>query len=393
MKLKSYFVYFLLAVLLFSCATPQKHVKRGQNSAAVYLAAKKLKRSNGKGDKHILALETAFNREKRNIFNRIEQLRLDGQPSSWVAIHNLYSQLDGMQRAIDPLLPLFIQREFRNANIQLTNINQDLAETRMKAAEYLYASGERLLAQNDKFAARQAFENFRQVKEFYSDFRDVDARLNEAYMKGQNNILIQYFNQTQMVIPQDFFNNLMLYDERLLNSQWTKFTKNKDDNIRYDYFIDVIINVIDIGPDQLRESTYTDTKLVQDGMRYVLDERGNVRKDADGNDMREPNMVNVTANVTMVDQTKVGTLTGAVVYKHANGQIFRSFPFREDLVFKNQFATFQGNRNALSDESLKRIGGRFIPFPSNLQLVMDASEIIKNKSLNLIKANTNLVLN
>jgi hypothetical protein len=389
----NYFLFFAIALLFFSCASPSKYVKQGNYNAAIYSATKKLRKSGGKGDKHIVALETAFNAEKRNMLNRIEQLQLEGQPSSWVTIHGLYSRLDGYQNAISPLLPLFIQRDFRNADIKLININNELNETKLKASEYLYASGERLLAENNKMAARQAYAKFRQVKDFYTDFKDVDAKINEAYNKGQNHILIQYFNQTQMVIPQDFFNNLMLYDERLLNSQWTKFTKVKDDNMTYDYLIDVVLNVIDIGPDQIRENTYTDTKLVQDGMKYVLDDRGNVKKDEEGNDVREPNMVNVMANVTMVDQTKVGTLTGTVMYKHGNGQAYRNFPFREDLVFKNQFATFQGNKDALSTESLKRVGGRFVPFPSNMQLVMDASEIIKNKSLNLIKANTNLVLN
>jgi hypothetical protein len=82
---------------------------------------------------------------------------------------------------------------------------------------------------------------------------------------------------------------------------------------------------------------------------------------------------------------------GTVVYANTKGNPIKSFPFREDLIFQNNFAVFQGNRDALSAESIKKIGGRFIPFPSDIQLVMNASEIIKNKTLHLIKANTTAV--
>lgn len=393
MKRFSSILLLFIVMILSGCASSQYFIKQGNYPAAIEFATQKLRKNPKKADKHILALEKAFNVEKTSILNRIEQLKLDGQPSSWVEIHKLYEQLDGYQKAIAPVLPLFIQSEFRNADIQLTNINQELADTKRNAAEFLYADGERLLAQNNKNSARQAFYNFRQVKEFFPNYKDVDVRLNESFSRGQNHVLIQYFNNTQMVIPEMFFTNLMAYDERQLNGEWTTFSKVQDNNIQYDYFVDVLISVIDIGPEQVRERTYTDTKTIQDGVKYVLDNKGNVKKDANGNDITEPNMINVSANVTQVDQTKVGTLTGAVIYKRGNGQTIKTFPFREDLVFQNFFATFQGNKNALSNESLKRVGGRFIPFPPDLQMVMDASEIIKNKTFNLIRANNNLVTN
>ena len=51
----------------------------------------------------------------------------------------------------------------------------------------------------------------------------------------------------------------------------------------------------------------------------------------------------------------------------------------------------QGDQRALSNESKKMIGGRPIPFPSDLQMVMDASELIKTNTINIIKSNVGLV--
>lgn len=387
------FVLIGCIIILSGCASSQYYLKQGNYPMAIEAATQKLRKNPKKADKHIMALEQAFKIERNNILNQIEQLRLEGQPSSWVKIYNLYEQLDRYQKAMAPVLPLFIRSEFRNADIELTNINQELADTKKKAAEFLYADGERLLTQNNKNAARQAFTNFRQVKDLFVTYKDIDTKLEESFAKGQNHVLIEYFNTTQMIIPEMFFTNLMAYDERQLNGEWTTFAKQKDSNRKYDYYVDVLISSIAISPEQVRESTYTDTKTVQDGVKYVLDNKGNVKKDAAGNDVTEPNMINVSANVTQVQQSKAGTLTGAVIYKNGNGQVIKTFPFREDLVFNNFFATFQGNKNALSSESLKKIGGRFVTFPPDMQMVMDASEIVKNKSFNLIRANNNLVMN
>lgn len=390
--MRTLFILFLagLTIELSSCSSSQYHLKQGNYDAAIHAAVKKLRRK-PTAQKDIRVLEAAYNAEKNAIFNRVEQLRLEGQPSSWVSIHRLYDRLDLYQKKVQPLLPLFLKKEFRNADIPITNINQELAETRMKASKFLFADGVRLMQQNNKFSAREAYYNFRQVKELTPDYEGIDEHLSEAYNKGQNHILIRYYNESHLIMPQAFMANLMQYDERLLNSEWAKFTKQEQDGQRFDYYVDVIIQNIQISPEQMRESQYTDTKQVEDGFKYVLDNNGNVKKDANGNDMKEPKYKTISAVVTQASQSKAGSLMGTVVYANSKGNPIKSFPFREDLIFQNNFAGFQGNREALSAESLKKIGGRFLPFPSDIQLVMDASEIIKNKSLHLIKANTNMV--
>lgn len=390
MKSFNFLIIVVILLSLTACSSAQYYLKQGNYDASILAAVKKLRRK-PTAQKDIRALEVAYNAEKNAIFNRVEQLRLEGQPSSWVSIHQLYDRLDLYQKSVQPLLPLFLKKEFKNADIPITNINQELAETRLKASKFLFADGERLMQQNSKNAAREAYYNFRQVKDLTPDFENIDARLTEAYNKGQNHILIRYFNESHLIMPQAFMVNLMQYDERMLNSEWAKFTKEEVDNIQYDYFVDVIIQNIQISPEQLRESQYTDTKEVEDGFKYILDSNGNVKKDADGNDMKEPKYKTISAVVTQTSQRKAGSLMGTVVYANTKGNPIKSFPFREDLIFQNNFAGFQGNRDALSAESLKKVGGRFLPFPSDIQLVMDASEIIKNKTLHLIRANAGAV--
>lgn len=383
----------MVTLLLSACTGANYYLKQGNYGAAINLAVQKLRKNPKKADKHILALETAWNTEKTKQLDRIEFLKLDGSPSAWIEIHDRYMDIDAYQQAIKPVLPLFIEKEFRNADIDLIDVNQELLDAKQKAAAFMYAKGEELLNRNTKLDAREAFAHFQKVKEYYGSYRDVDTRIEEAYNKGQNHVLIRYNNSSQMIIPQQFMNNLSQFDEKSLNSTWTKYHLDNQAITNFDYYIDVLIFQVNIGPEQVNSTQYTDEKQVQDGFQYVLDANGNVAKDSLGNDIKEPKYKTITATIYRTNQTKVGTLEGKVSYSRAGGNVFQSFPFQENLVFKNYFASFQGNKLALSPESKKIIGGQGVPFPTNLQMVMDASEIIKSKTLNLINNNESLVSN
>ena len=63
---------------------------------------------------------------------------------------------------------MFIQKEFRNADINLINIDQELADTKLKAAEFLYVEADKLLNSGSKIAARQAYGRVQKVKELQS---------------------------------------------------------------------------------------------------------------------------------------------------------------------------------------------------------------------------------
>lgn len=381
----------IISLLLYGCSAAQMQLKNGNYQAAIEVGARKMKKNPKKADKTILAIERAFKIEKSRILDKVNQLKIEGNPENWVSIYNLYKQLDQYQKVLKPVLPMFIKKEFRNADIDLVNIDQELADTKLKAAEYLYVEAERLLATNNKINAREAYGRFKKVKELQSNFRDVNSKMTESYNKGQNHILIHYTNNSGLIIPEEFMANLKRYNPQDLNSKWTKYHLKNNSSIHYDYAIEVHIQNVNIGPEQIRESNYEDVRKVQDGVEYVLDGKGNVAKDTLGNDITRPRFINVKALITKTEQTKVGILSGVVLYKSSNKKTFKSIAFREDLVFQNFFASFQGDKRALSKDSKRLIGGGPFPFPTDIQMVMDASELIKKTTFNIIKRNENLV--
>lgn len=389
--IRNLFLLSFISVMLIGCSAAQRYLKNGNYQAAIEVGSRKMRKNPKKADKTILAIERAFKIEKSRISDKINQLKTEGNPENWLSIYNLYKQLDQYQRVLKPVLPMFIRKEFRNADIELINIDQELADTKIKAAEFLYVDAEKLLSSGNKINAREAYGRFKKVKELSSNFRDVNTKIQEAYKNGQNHILVHYTNDSRMIIPQEFMANLQRYNAADLNSEWTKYHLKANEVASYDYGIEVHIETVDIGPEQIRESNYEDVARVQDGFQYVLDGKGNVAKDSLGNDIKEPKFVEVKALITKTEQTKVGVLSGVVVYKKANKQSFKTFPFREDLVFQNFFGTAKGDRRAISEQSGKLLGGRPLPFPTDIQMVMDASELIKGNTFNIIKNNQGLV--
>lgn len=73
-----------------------------------------------------------------------------------------------------------------------------------------------------------------------------------------------------------------------MNRKWYKFYTTEDNaNVEFDYQVNINIKEIAITPEKEKEREYTETALVKDGFEYVRDERGNVKKDSLGNDIKK----------------------------------------------------------------------------------------------------------
>lgn len=385
----------LILLIVFSgCAYSKYYYEQGDVDTAISTAVTRL-RNNPKNWREALILEKAYNESYVKNTARINYLKKEGNPDCWMEIYDLYAAIDKHQKMIQPLLPIFIKKEFRNADIPIIDVDQELISAKKKAAEYLYALASELMKHNTKTDYRKAYQSFNDIKNYFVSFRDVDVLMNTCYNKGQNYIQVQYKNNTNLIIPKDFETNLLQIDVQQFNSNWVKYYSSLDKNsVDFDYFIVMNIRDINISPEQLREREYPEERTIEDGWQYVLDSKGNVKKDTLGNDIRVKKYSTVRCMIKETSQIKQGQLTGNFEIKEAktNRQL-QQIPFNENLVFTNIFAVSTGDPRAMSDESRRKIGGRPMPFPTNLQMVMDVSTILKTKLIETVRANTSLLLN
>jgi len=385
MKKLSYLL--IISFFLISCNSSQKMLERGQYDRAIDRATEKLmKKPNN--SKELGVLKEAY--ELANMFykERIEFLELEGREESWVEIYELYEQLNWRQNKVRRL-PSQIRNEFT-----FYNYDNEIVESKMAAAEVSYKRGIDFLERGDKLSARQAYNEFDRAAQIYPGFEDVDQKLYESHQLGMNHALYFIENNSGMVLPEFFDVEMKKTTLKDLNTHWLNFDTYENENIEYDYFLVLNVTEIAYSPETVERRIYSESKEIQDGLRYELDEDGNVKKDSTGTDIQVPNMVTVTAEITESEQKKTAFVAGSLdIYDLRSDQLLRTESASVEAVFQHRYGEFTGNREALTEETEKIIGGRAVPFPGNEQMLMDATDLLKNRSKTVISRNRRLLEN
>lgn len=370
----------LFSFALSSCTSPQKLVDSGNYDAAIQAATRRLAGQKQKKAKLVLALEEGFAKATERDMRLAERLRRQGQAENWPEINEAYRRIRNRQEMIEPLLPL-ISKEGIKANFQFVHVDGLEYESRQKAAEYLYARASGLLEtarRGDKLAAREAYAELDKIDGYFQDYKDKGQLKETAHELGTTHILVRLENNSRALMPAALEQEIRRISVRDLNSFWRAYYTEKARGADYDYEVVMRINGLEAGPNVVKEREFEETKEIEDGFDYVLDKRGNVMKDSLGNDIKVPRKVLIRARVFETYQTKVASITGRIeVYDLGTRELVDTQPLAADAVFENYASTFRGDKRALSSQTAKRIGNHPMPFPTDEELLLTASEQLK----------------
>ncbi len=373
-------IWAYLSIALLSCANPWKYIERGDYDRAVEIAVKRLAGKKHKKEKHVKALEEAFELATKRDMREIELLKREGREENWVEINNIVRRIKQRQEKVEALLPLFDKHGYK-ANFRFVKVDELELESKAKAADYYYNEGRRLLAQaeqGDKYAAREAYHMFEQLKYYYKRYKDEDELMKKALELGKTYVLFDIRNHSNVVLPREVERELRKFELSDLNKRWLEIHNDPRSRITYDYNVVLYITGIDVSPELIKEREYTDTKEVEKGWEYLLDENGNVKKDSAGNDIKVPKKVQLKAQVLETYQHKAAAISAILeIYDNADHKLIRNEPLTVEVAFENYAATFKGDKEALSPESKTKIGNNPLPFPSNEQLILEALDKLK----------------
>jgi len=380
------FGYLLLVIGLFvGCASSQKLLEKGRYDKAISKSAKAL-RKHPNDAKQLHVLKEAFT--KANAFDKeqIDFLKKEDRKENSFKIYKLYTSLKNRQDVIRSI-PTKDREQFT-----LVNYDDQIINSKKRAVDNFYQEGLTLLNRGGKQNARVAFLDFEKVSNIYPNYQHVNRLINEAHYAGMNNVLFRIKNNSNVILPKNFNSELKKISLKGLNTRWINYDTYQDTSINYDYYIVLNINKIKVSPEAIDRKSYTDIKKIQDGMKYVLDANGNVKRDSAGNDIKVPNMVTVTANVTESIQHKETLIGGSIDYVDlVSKQLIKSDPVSVHSVFNHYSADYKGNKKALSKESRKIIGGHPVPFPSDKQMLMDTARLLKDHSKTIIYNNKRIL--
>lgn len=372
---------FLLLFLLSACRSAQKYVESGDYDSAIDLCIRKLKGKPKKKAEYVQGLELAFKKAQARDLATIEQLKAEKRPELWQRIHNIHLDIRSRQNKISPLTPL-VARNGHRAQFQFVDIASMERESRSKAAEYLYDQALVLLdraEKGDRMAARKAHGLLIDLqKRYYPTYRDKDALMAKARDYGTSYVVFEIKNQSGKILPSGFAERLLTMDKQGLDSEWREYSFEAKPGLHYDYKAIFKIQNIDISPERVSERAYSDEKKIQDGWDYVLDKRGNVMKDTLGNDIKNPRMVVIRAEVLEVFQSKAARITGAIEVRDTRSDdLLETCEVGTEVIFENYASTFRGDERALTQDSKNRIGNRPMPFPRDEDMLVQAAERLK----------------
>jgi hypothetical protein len=359
-------------------------MKSGNYDAAIRKSIKKLTHKK-QNDKEIIVLEQSYQKANDQDRERIDFLKKEGRPDNWDQIFAVYSKMAQRQENLKPLLPLHIAAQNRDAHFDIVNYSDEIIQAKKNATEYFYVHALSLLDKNNKTDARKAYGELQRVKSFSSNYKDVDKELIRAKDMGISYVLFKMKNTTGVPLPPSFEDELTKISLSELNSEWLNYQTHEVKSLDYDYVIVVNMKNINVSPEGVKETNYTETKVIPDGFQYLLDSHGNVKKDSSGNDIKIPKTKTISCNVIETYQSKKAIIGGTLDYiNNSTGQLMKTDPIASENFFEFRSFIAIGNIDALKPETKAKLGNRPIPFPSGFDMLLQAGEVLKGMTKNLI---------
>ncbi|MBN1789781.1 MAG: hypothetical protein JW830_04745 [Bacteroidales bacterium] len=375
--MKAYNSFFLSVLLLISCSSPEKLLTQGNYDALIEKSVKNLiKKPDSEEDANML--DKAYKLANDRDLERIKYLKTEGNPNTWDEMLSLYSNLKNRQTSVRRVLPLHIGG--RTVQYNFVDYDAEIVAAKRKAAEYFHDHGLKLMENKTKESYRQAYYELVKAKNYSGDsYPNLDQVIQEAKYLGMSRALISTVNRTIINLPAEFTDGLVAANATQLNSEWVEYyTRKSDSDIKYDYYIDIILQAINVSPDLVQDKDLIEKKTIENGFEYVLDAKGNVMKDTSGNDIKIKKYKEIQCTVIESHQMKDCNITGEIEFHSANPQsLLKKQPIAAGTHFEYISARAIGDMNALSPEKKKLVDIKPVPFPDDIQMILDCTEALK----------------
>lgn len=388
------FLFSIVALLIFSSCSSvkrnQKFIAEGDYDRAIDLAVKKLQKDKyaEKNDEHIILLEEAYKKAVSEDTRRINFLKKSNENNKSRSIYLLYKKLEDRQFLVRPLLPLYSKTLGRNADFKFKDYSSQIITAKQNYVADLYNEAVRLKNRNTVEDYRDSYYLLCDIHDLQPNYKDVNTLLDDTRFLGTDFVMVSLNNRTNQVIPFRLERELLDFNTYGLNNFWTEFHSKPENGIEYTHAIDLNLRNIVISPERISETEERRSQRIKDGWEYKKDRNGNYILDREGNKMKVDVYKNVTAIVNITTQEKAVQVAGEVIYKDLlNNRNLNNYPLASEFVFENIFATYRGDKQALSQNDWIWVQNRFVHFPTNEQMVFDAGEDMKERLKEILKRN------
>lgn len=378
------FLLIVLSTAIVSCNSAKHYYKQGNFDDAITQSVKKLRKKPDR-EKEIEILKKVYPLANSQNLDRIKFLQQEGNPGRWDEVYSLYKKLDDRQKLVHTIMPLRTSKG--ELNYPLQDYDKDIIAAKKSAAAFHYQRGKDLLKKNNRSDARKAYDDFIKVKSYYQVYEDNENMIKRALDMGTSHAMIVVKNNTIFKLPGDYYKSLIPEDLSPLNGGWVEYHANTSGQT-FDYKVEIRLQKFLLSPAQIKEREFTESKEIKDGWEYLLDENGNVQKDSTGNDIKVTKYKTIKCVVTEVVQRREIQLLSEIVYSDLHSsKVLKKVPVTVGNYFENKYATANGDLDALSKETLQLLKNKSVPVPVDLDMIFNASQVLKDALRNALIAN------
>ena len=320
----------LLAALMASCNTTKKLYEAQEYDQVIQRLAPDAVRGNVDA-KEMNMLAVSYHQANEADHERIQSLKATGQPDVWPEIYQRYCSMKGRNDALAKL-PNKVKKDM---NYTRLNLNDDMIAARNKAEGYLVAKANQLLSTGSKADAEEAQQYIIQLSRTNRENPNLLNLRKKQMLLSTEKPTLRFANEVPMLksvvdAVLDFDDNEIPYNLYL--------TEKSSANVIID------VRKVTVSPERLEEVEFKETN----GDKTVV--------------------------VKDHTQNKTATISGVIEYQNQDKRVIGTVPFEVKSVFKNDFTTIQGDREACSEETLGRLNTKPVPVPTDESLLIDAAQ-------------------
>ncbi|MBC7745577.1 MAG: hypothetical protein H7096_10780 [Flavobacterium sp.] len=335
-------VFLTLSFFFFGCSSGKRSLEKGNYDQAVYKAVSRLQKNTG-NPKALKTLNEAYRYASDDHLDNVRQAKLSSNVLRWETVIKEYEDLNNLAEVIKRCPSCRQEISVPERYIS------ELAEAKLNAATIRYARGIKLLEENNRLSAKQAYYDFEKADQLYPDFKDVVKKLDEAYWAAVIKVIVQpvELNRSIYKYSNEYFQNkIYQYLENYEQRSFIKFYTPKE--ARKDELI----------PDQVLSLNFDDFVV---GQTYVKERVEEVTRDSvkvgttDGKDIYGT----VKANVVTFEKTisSAGLLNVTVTDWRTKNTLTQE-KLQGVFVWQDRWGTFRGDERALRNEDISLIEKR-----------------------------------
>ncbi|KQR69616.1 hypothetical protein [Pedobacter sp. Leaf176] len=331
-----YFIY-LSFIIIGGCTTGKKALQKGDYDASVSKAVSRLQNS-PKNSEALQVLSTAYDLALQNHLRKIEEAKLSNDLFRWESIMYDYQKINQLADDINncPACLITVPNPAKYL--------KELTDSKLNAAEARYNSGVEFLNANNRQSAKKAYYEFEKAQNLAPNYKDVKAKMNEAYWSAVTRIVVQpiYVNSGLYKLSGDYF-----------QQQIDQFIGNYSRNKFVIFYSEQQAASQKVVPDQVLSLNFDDFVV---GQTYVKERVERLKRDSvvigETRD-RKPVYGTVKASLSIFEKniTSSGLLDMTIIDWQSK-KVVHQQKFPGTYVWRDDWASYRGDDRALNKQQL-----------------------------------------